>query len=537
MMQGIKTQAEVMQPQETLKRAWASVTPLDRITFLWAFFGGLVIHLYRLTNFSMIPETPYFFYDQDNRADHGRWFLHHITDWTGWLDLQWLNGVIAIAYLAVACVVIVRLLKIKSPVTGAFAAILFMANPATVAMLHFTFLADGYAFAVLLGCLSVLSVQVLFERGLRATTVGVVIGAILLCLSLAIYQSNLSLTAFLCIAILIRAFLECDPKVWKRTAALLAMGAGGTLLYLGSVKLINVPMTDHAALNTMGEIDLAGSVEMLKWLYLDGSHPYMDLLTYPTALGWQLLGWLGLALFAGLILMLIVHTQLWKRPLDLVVVCVMMAAIPAAWWLINLLQPNAGVQNPLQANSSALTWPVLLAFGEYAAARLREAKRPAMPRAAQLAQWASWVCCALLAFHFAIFDNQFYTLTRLTYEKDQALYNRVLSRMEEQPEYQFGMPLLIEGAPEQAGKTTDFAEFSAKISTYMLLLQPRSNLYGDGQRMFMNSFLNADFRLTDEETKEQILASEEFAEMPLWPAEGSIRVIDGVMVMKCREAS
>ena len=71
----------------------------------------------------------------------------------------------------------------------------------------------------------------------------------------------------------------------------------------------------------------------------------------------------------------------------------------------------------------------------------------------------------------------------------------------------------------------------------MLLLQPRSNLYGDGQRMFMNSFLNADFRLTDEETKEQILASEEFAEMPLWPAEGSIRVIDGVMVMKCREAS
>ena len=53
----------------------------------------------------------------------------------------------------------------------------------------------------------------------------------------------------------------------------------------------------------------------------------------------------------------------------------------------------------------------------------------------------------------------------------------------------------------------------------------------------MNSFLNADFRLTDEETKEQILASEEFAEMPLWPAEGSIRVIDGVMVMKCREAS
>lgn len=525
------------QPQETLKRAWETVTPLDRITFLWAFFGGLLIHMYRLTNFSMIPETPYFFYDQDNRADHGRWFLHHITDWTGWLDLQWLNGVIAIVYLAIACVVIVRLLKIKSPVTGAFAAILFMANPATAATLHFTFLADGYAFAVLLGALAVFSVEKLADRGGRMTVLGAGLGAVLLCLSLAIYQSNLSMAAFLCIAILARAVFEHDPRLWQRAGAMLTMGVVGTLLYLGSVKLIDVPMTDHAALNTMGEIDLAGSVEMLKWLYLDSTHPYMNLLTYPTAFGWQLLGWLGLVLFAGLVVLLVVHARLWKRPLELAVLCVMMAAIPAAWWLINLLQPNAGEQNPLQANSSALMWPVLLAFAEYAAAQLREAKRPTMFRAAHLAQWASWVCCALLAFHFAVFDNQFYTLTRLTYEKDQALYNRVLGRMEEQPEYEFGMPLLIEGIPEQAGKTTDFAEFSAKISTYMLLLQPRSNLYSDGQRLFLNHFLNADFVEVDEATKERILNSEEFAVMPVWPAEGSIRVIDGVMVMKCRQAS
>lgn len=536
-MQGIKTQAEVMQPQETLKRAWASIAPLDKTTFLWAFFGGLLIHMYRLTNFAMIPESPYFFYDQNDRADHGRWLLHYITDWTGWLDLQWLNGVMTILYLSLACVLVVRLLKIKSPAVGAFTGLLFMANPATAALVHFTYLADGFAFAVLLGTLAVFCVEKLANRGGRMTVLGAALGAVLLCLSLAIYQSNLSLAAFLCIAILARAIFEHDSKLWQRAGAMLTMGVGGTLLYLASVKLIDVPMTDHAALNTMGSIDLAGSVEMLKWLYLDSSHPYMDLLTYPTTAGWQLLGWLGLLLFAGLVFLLVVHTRLWKRPLELVVLCAMMAAIPAAWWLINLLQPNAGVQNPLQANSSALMWPVLLAFGEYAAARLREAKRPAMPRAAQLAQWASWVCCALLAFHFTVFDNQYYTLTRLTYEKDQALYNRVLSRMEEQPEYQFGMPLLIEGAPEQAENSTPLAEFSSKINKYMSQYQPRSNLYSDGQRLFLNQFLNADFQSVDRETSERILNSEEFAEMPLWPAEGSIRVIDGVMVMKCREAS
>lgn len=525
------------QPQQVLKRAWYSIAPLDKATFLWAFSGGLLIHMYRLTNFAMIPETPYFFYDQNDRADHGRWLLHYITDWTGWLDLQWLNGVVTILYLSLACVLVVRLLKIQSPAVGAFSALLFMANPATAALVHFTYLADGFAFAVLLGALAVFCVEKLADRGGRMTVLGAGLGAVLLCLSLAIYQSNLSLAAFLCIAVLARAMFERDPKFWQRAGAMLVMGVGGTLLYLASVKLIDVPMTDHAALNTMGSIDLAGSLEMLKWLYLDSSHPYMDLLTYPTTFGWQLLGWLGLVFFAGLVFLLVVHTRLWKRPLELVVLGVMMAAIPAAWWLINLLQPNAGIQNPLQANSSALMWPVLLAFAEYAMARLREEKRLFMPRAAQLVQWASWICCALLAFHFTVFDNQYYTLTRLTYEKDQALYNRVLSRMEEQPEYEFGMPLLIEGVPAQAGKTTDFAEFSAKIATYMSLLQPRSNLYSDGQRLFLNYFLNADFTAADTTVSERILSSEEFAEMPVWPAEGSIRVIDGVMVMKCRQAS
>ena len=49
------------QPQQALKRAWASIPTLDKTTFFWAFFGGLLIHMYRLTNFAMIPESPYFF--------------------------------------------------------------------------------------------------------------------------------------------------------------------------------------------------------------------------------------------------------------------------------------------------------------------------------------------------------------------------------------------------------------------------------------------------------------------------------------------
>ena len=521
-----------MRPQDILKRLEKAFTPLDKTTFCWAFFGGLLIHLYRLTNFAMVAETPYFFYSQNNRSDHGRWFLHHVTDWTGWLDLPWLNGVVTIAYLALASVLVVRLLKIQSKAVAALAGLLFLANPATAATIHFTYLADGFAFAVLLSSLAVFCVEQSMDLGGLKTISGIAAGAVALCLSLAIYQSGLSLAVFLCIVILARALFERDPKIWQRATGMAAMGVGGTLLYLASIKLIHVSMTDHAALDTLGKVDFAGSLNMLKWLYFDSTHPYMNLLVYPTDLVWQILGWLGLILFAGTILLLTIHTQLWKRPLELVALGAAMAAIPAAWWIINILQPEVGGQNALQAHSSALMWPVLLSFVEYAAARVSKQEKKFLPRVMCLAQWGGWTCCVLLTLHFAVLDNQFYTLARLTYEKDQALYNRVLSRMEEQPEYEFGMPLLIQGIPAQAGKTTDFAEFSAKIATYLPHLQPRSNLYGDGQRMFLNSFLNADFQAVDAETQDRILNSEEFAAMLAWPAEGSIQVIDGVMVMK-----
>src|SRR5699024_2100365 len=107
-----------------------------------------------------------------------------------------------------------------------------------------------------------------------------------------------------------RALFERDLKLWRRVIRMLTMGVVGTLLYLISVKLINAPMNDHASLNTLGKVNFEGSLNMLKWLYLDSTHPYMDLLVYPTNLVWQLLGWFGLALFAGIILLLTVHTQL-----------------------------------------------------------------------------------------------------------------------------------------------------------------------------------------------------------------------------------
>lgn len=521
-----------MRPQDILKRLEKAFTPLDKTTFCWAFFGGLLIHLYRLTNFAMVAETPYFFYSQNNRSDHGRWFLHHVTDWTGWLDLPWLNGVVTIAYLALASVLVVRLLKIQSKAVAALAGLLFLANPATAATIHFTYLADGFAFAVLLSSLAVFCVEQSMDLGGLKTISGIAAGAVALCLSLAIYQSGLSLAVFLCIVILARALFERDLKLWRRVIRMLTMGVVGTLLYLISVKLIDAPMTDHASLNTLGKVNFEGSLNMLKWLYLDSTHPYMDLLVYPTNLVWQLLGWFGLALFAGIILLLTVHTQLWKRPLELIVLGIMMAAIPASWWLINILQPEVGGQNALQAHSSALMWPVLLAFIEYVTVRISGQGKKLLPRMIWLIQWGGWTCCALLAFHFIVFNNQFYTLSRLTYEKDQALYSRALGRMEEQPEYQFGMPLLIDGAPAQAENTTPLAEFSGKLNKYMAQFQPRSSVYGDGQRLFLNSFLNADFQDVDADTKARILNSEEFAAMPVWPAEGSIQVIDGVMVMK-----
>lgn len=526
-------------PQQALTSLYHKIPVVGKTAFCSALFGGLLIHLYRLCNMAMVVETPYYFYSEDNRTDHGRWLLHQITNLTSWLDMPYVNGIVALVYLAMAAALLTWLFQVKNKLTAGLMGLVLSASPATAALMQFSFLADGYAAAFLLAVLAVFCVQ----WGLRAAKLRSVIsvagGTVLLCCSMAIYQSSLDVAAFLCVCLLLQSLLEQDRACLRKFGCLLLMGVLGTGLYLVLTRLIlsvsGIGLTGHAGLDVMGRFHAVASLQKLLWLYFDAEHPYMELLTYPTSLSWQLMGWLGLALFGLIMILLLVQRNLYRAPLQTFWYVVLLAAIPAAIWLLSILQPQAGGRNALQGFSSVLVWVALPAFAEHLCLQKNWQKKKVY-RLPQLLQWGAWGCCFLLTVHFAIFDNQVYMMARVSYEKDMAACNRLLTRLEQVKGYTPETTVCIQGKTIRYAQEGEYDAYGQKLAHYFPALQPRSALYGQASYLnFLNTFLGTAFRAASTEQQAEILASKEYAEMQAWPASSAVRMIDGVLVVRLWE--
>lgn len=526
-------------PPQTLVSIYRKIPSPGRAAFFSAFFGGLLVHLYRLCNMAMVVETPYYFYSENNRTDHGRWLLHHVTNLTSWLDMPYLNGVTTILYLATAAALLAVLFSVENKLTAGLMGLILAASPATAVLIHFSYLGDGFAAGFLLAVLAVFCIQRELQAIKWKGAISVAVGSVLLCCALAIYQSGLDVAAFLCVCLLLQGLLEQKGFYLRQFRRFLLMGAFGSGLYFALTQLIlsisGTGLTEHAGLNTMGSFDLAASLRKLLWLYFDREHPYMNLLVYPTSLIWQLIGWLGLAAFGLTMVLLLVQKQLYRAPVQTVWYLALLMAMPAAIWLLSILQPQAGGKNALQGFSSALLWLALLAFSERLCLQpaRRRIKMYGVPR---FLQWGAWGCCLLLAIHFAIFDNQVYVAARVSYEKDMAACNRLLSRLEQVEGYTPETTICIQGKTIRYAEEGNYDTYGQKLERYFPALQPRSALYGQASYLnFLNTFLGTAFKAASAEEEAGILASDEYARMQVWPAVNAVQMIDGVLVVRLWE--
>jgi hypothetical protein len=198
---------------------------------------GMLVHLFALTNILN---------NHDNIAsqpggygmgvDMGRWFLEvlgRLFDKVGLnYNLPSINGVIYIALLAAAAALLVSALKIRSRISAALIGALFVAFPTVTTTMIYRYTAFFYGVSTLL---AVLAVWVLGRFRWS-----VAVSALLIGISMGIYQAYVPLTIGLMVLQLILLGLEgaMDAKklvirgLWDCLALVLGLGlyfAGGCL--------------------------------------------------------------------------------------------------------------------------------------------------------------------------------------------------------------------------------------------------------------------------------------------------------------------
>ena len=500
---------------------------------LAALLSGLLTHAFALIhllhNYDNILQQPKGY---GAGITSGRWLLEILGDFNDAFvelnfNLSTMNGLGFLLFVALSTALIVDFLKIRNPVSAALTGVLMATFPTVCATLVFRYTAPYYGLSLLL---SVLAAWVIGRW-----KYGFVLSGICLACSMGIYQAYPPFTISLLVLALLRDSLDEDAQLYPliRRGVLYCIAlALGVVLYFVFLKVSlalysiggEVVLDTYQGINNMGRISLADLPGLLKEAWLSAAlFPIIDYcgltIIKPMKLLWLLL---VLTILAEVIYIVIRHKT---KPL-LIAFCALMGLLfPLAINFIVVMVPDGNIYT-IMIYSFALVGCAPLMLLEY------------IPQEGEGRQrWFGRTTGLLLAG--IILYNGYYANVNYT-----SLYyaNRQVENF-------------VNGLMVQARMTKGYTPekkwvYVGKADKFMLYdMWYEAPVYGGfagstAQGLF-NTAYSRNFWFAmylgltpqDASQEEQLVLLEDarVQQMPCWPSEGSMQVVDDYLVVKFEE--
>lgn len=510
---------------------------------------GLLTHMFIFVNKLPNADAMTSFYFDQNMVTSGRWFLTVVCGISSYYDLNWVIGVLSIIYLAVATVFISEFFEVKTLSVRISIGALLVTFPAVTATFAYLYTADGYMLAFLL--------SVLAAYLTKKYKWGFVGGAICLALSIGSYQAYLAATVLLCLFDMIQMSLRNEniKRIWSKGWRYLVMGISGGALYYVVLKICLLlqgkELDTYQGINSMGSI----SLQTLPGMFVEA---YYDFAAF--ALKGNIFINNGFSVVCVVLLTVVVcvtalfcyvKTKAYKRWYQTLLLFAFCFLLPLGTNIIffmssevtfHLLMRMQWVIFPIFAVVLSEIWSVVgteeLKGGE---AKVSEDKKTEDVPARKVSKKgfnlplfvaAVGVLASLgLSYQFILMDNIAYFNMNERYEKTYAYCLRLVDRIEQTEGYEPGMPIAMIGVVDESKyPPTDITgDVTSRISgtTGDILIYK-----GEQYAAFMKHYLNVTINPVVGEEIIEIYNSPEYREMDSFPAENSIRIVDGVMYIK-----
>lgn len=257
---------------KAFRKMYEKISSNFKTAFMSALIFGLIAHLYMFTN--KLP-------NYDDMALNGfgatfrlgRWFLWVLGSIAYHLDfvysLPLINGLLSIVLLAISAGIIVDLLQVESMIAVSIIAAVLVVFPSWTATFFFMFTAPYYAFAVFLMTLSVYIY--------RRHKYGYILSVCCVALSLGIYQAYLPFGATLYVVLLILELYnkksECIQIVKKAVKSLGILIVGVVIYYILmklSLMVTGQELADYKGTGQMGNISISLLPQIVTKMFTDG---------------------------------------------------------------------------------------------------------------------------------------------------------------------------------------------------------------------------------------------------------------------------
>lgn len=494
------------------------IKPQWKIAFFTTWIGGLFAHAYRFFNFLPTWDSMYNFTGTGATYSYGRYFLELSDKISSKYDMSWVNGALSLFYISIAVIMLIELLDLKETVSCILLPLLVVSFPTVTATFAFMFTADGYMLAFLLAV-----------AGIYLTTrfrYGIFPGILCIGLSIGTYQAYISVMLCILLTMLIQQifiqnkdFKTLFSQNWKYIPLLL----GGFILYETAAAMINafchITLTDYQGIGTIELMSLWDYKMAFRSVYNELSH----LFSLNEALHIYFYGYANrivLVLIVLLILLLVIQNRTYKRPVSALCGAACIIGIPLSSCFLYFVSSDVWYHT-LMEMGACFIYLLLLCLLEHGLSKTKPQK---------LFHFAGLLVLSYLSFYNIRNANICYTQMNLSYEKSYSISANLLDRIEDLDEFPEISEVAITGT---------YHTYSSNIGgtvPYIIGVDQDNFLNLDYHYFAMwNYCFGVQLEDAGDERAAQLRQTEEYKDMPVYPAKDSVKVIDGTIVIKLPE--
>lgn len=525
---------KVISPEIALEKFLTWFDLNKRIALITAIVVGIITHITMMTETIMSQDGIWNSMQYSRAGDWvialGRWGIELAGRLNNFVAIPSITTMLCLFLMAVSTVFIVDIFNFKSKYSALFTGMIMVVSPCLTATMLYVYTSVAYCVNMLLAILAIW-----FIYKFKYKKIGIVISALCFMFSLSIYQSYMGVTVGLCIMLSIIELLKDNSKIKdvfiNIGKTVLAVLSGGILYYILTMLILNLTGIDMA---TYKGAESFGTKEIFASLGTNILNTYKnfvefffkDVIVYNTNYRrdiWYIL------FFMGFIVTFIVKLAKLKveskkeKIFKIVLASLMVLLMPIGLNIINIIAVGTEIY-ALTATQMILVIPFVLAIVE-SLEILNSIK------------WIILISCMCICGTYYLSDSASYSALKLTYNQAYSSTMRVFDRIETTPGYEKDMPLLLAGIignnnyprtmnlygytiGELANNTVFHGTYGGQIGTWI---------------NYMRVFFGLDIQMCDPDTYYRIVTGEDYKDMEMFPAEDSIRIIDGVVVVKLSE--
>lgn len=516
--------------EESLKK-WFDEN--KRFSFLTALIVGIITHITFLTDMIMSQDGLWnsICYSEPGlwEASLGRWGLFIADKIVNNIAIPTVTGVVGVLFIVLSTVLIVDLLKLKNKITIFLVSAAMVVSPALTGTLLYVYTSVAYCLSMFL---SVLTVHLIFKE--KHKILNFILAIAIFVFSLGIYQSYIGVVIGLTVIRLIRDLYDKDVKFrffFIHGIMLVVVVIVGGLLYSNiTEKILTKLGVEESAYKGMNNISITNTIDSLETsipkIYEDFSNFYFsDEIIKNTNYSRQEF---YKVLFISIIiceLILLISSKAWKNPFRILFIIAMNVILPVALNAVLLLTTDT--------TTYILTSAQLMLVIPFAAMICELSGKTCT----FIFKWTAIVSMFLIVFTYYLADNTSYITLKLKYNQTYANAIRIIDRVEMTKGYSIDKPIMIAGVITDGdfGTASDIYEYTlGSIFEYPVFHATYSGMEGNWIK-YMNVFLGYKIKYCNPVDFRNIATSEEFAEMEIFPGPTSVKLINGVMVVKLME--